>query len=140
MDNYTSTSTIDNGVQLGAKKIEIEPSQSTPKVILDYQQKVLTIRGRSSPESTQNFYSRVYEMLDDYFQTQSTELTFNMELVYFNTSSGKCLFDVFRQLSSRKDNMTIHVNWHYEEDDDDMLETGEDFADASGLPFKFVTL
>lgn len=58
---------------------------------------------------------------------------------YFNTSSSKCLFDIFRQLKRMQTAGTnIKVNWYYEEFDQDMLEAGEDYDEIVKLDFHFV--
>ena len=63
----------------------------------------------------------------------------DLSFMYFNTSSSKCLFDLFKTLKQLKKNgKDVEINWYYEEDDDDMMETGEDFADLLGLDFNFV--
>ena len=33
----------------------------------------------------------------------------------------------------------MEVNWYYEEEDEDMLETGEDIADLLDLDFNFIS-
>jgi hypothetical protein len=40
----------------------------------------------------------------------------------------------------KKDGKAIAVNWYYEEDDIDMMETGEDFQDLIDLDFNLVEL
>jgi hypothetical protein len=32
------------------------------------------------------------------------------------------------------------VEWYYEEDDEEMMETGEDYEDVSGLPFEIIAI
>ena len=32
----------------------------------------------------------------------------------------------------------IVINWHYEEDDEDMLEAGEDYQSIINVPFKMI--
>jgi hypothetical protein len=61
----------------------------------------------------------------------------NIKLEYFNTSSSKCILDVFKKLETvGGTNMTI--NWYYEEDDEDMLEAGEDYQAIINIPFKMI--
>lgn len=58
---------------------------------------------------------------------------------YFNTSTSKCLFDFFKMMKGLvREGKTVIINWHYEEDDEDMLETGEDYADILSLDFRFI--
>ena len=63
----------------------------------------------------------------------------NFKFEYFNTSSSKCLFDIFRKLNIVKESgFDLSINWYYEEDDEDMLEAGEDYADLLGIEFNYV--
>ena len=62
----------------------------------------------------------------------------NVQLEYFNTSSSKCILDVFKKLESIIGKTNITINWHYEEDDEDMLEAGEDYQAIINIPFKMM--
>ncbi len=62
---------------------------------------------------------------------------------YFNTSSSKCILDVFKKLENvfKKNNEEgVTINWYYEEDDEDMLEAGEDYQSILKIPFKMIEL
>ena len=61
----------------------------------------------------------------------------NVQLEYFNTSSSKCILDVFKKLETLS-GTEVKVNWYYEEDDEDMLEAGEDYQAIIDLPFKMI--
>ena len=51
--------------------------------------------------------------------------------------SSKCILDVFKKLESVSGS-EITVKWHYEEDDEDMLEAGEDYEAIIDLPFEMI--
>jgi hypothetical protein len=54
----------------------------------------------------------------------------DVKLEYFNTSSSKCLVEIFRKLEQLQDSgKNVLINWFYEEDDEDMQESGEDFQE-----------
>ena len=44
-----------------------------------------------------------------------------VQLEYFNTSSSKCLLDLFKKLEAL-DSLSVH--WYFDSDDEDMLEAG----------------
>lgn len=123
------------------EKIFIEPTRVTPLVNFDPEEGLLEIKGRSSPENSILFYQKIIDNLDEYIQSDFTEFKANFSFEYFNTSSSKCLFDVFKRLSrigeSGKD---LIINWYYEEDDEDMMEAGEDYADLLDLEFNFLEI
>jgi len=118
-----------------------EPTRITPEIKFDPELGLLEFKGRSSPENTVKFYSKIVELLEEYALIPNDSLIANFHFDYFNTSSSKCLFTVFRKLF-KLDQMgkQLVINWYYEEDDEDMLEAGEDYADLLGLDFNFIEL
>jgi hypothetical protein len=62
-----------------------------------------------------------------------------IKLEYFNTSSSKCILDLFKKLESINNIANqVKVNWYFEEDDEDMAEAGEDYQAIIGLPFNMI--
>jgi uncharacterized protein YkuJ len=60
-------------------------------------------------------------------------------MTYFNTASSKIILDILMRLETlHEDGKNISVEWHYEEDDEDMQEAGEEYADIVEVPFTFV--
>lgn len=123
------------------EKIFIEPTRVTPLVNFDPDEGLLEIKGRSSPENSILFYQKVIDSLDEFADSDRSEFTANFSFEYFNTSSSKCLFDVFKRLSRISENgKSLIINWYYEEDDEDMMEAGEDYADLLDLDFNFLEI
>ena len=120
------------------EKVFIEPTRTTPLINFDPEEGLLEMKGRSSPENSIQFYQRVLDNLDEFSVSGGSEFTANIAFEYFNTSSSKCLFDVFKRLSKIEDSgKKITINWYYEEGDDDMMEAGEDYSDLLDLNFNF---
>lgn len=120
------------------EKVFIEPTRTTPMVKFDPDEGLLEMKGRSSPENSIQFYQKVLDSLEEYAVSGGDEFTANIAFEYFNTSSSKCLFDVFKRLGKiESSGKTITINWYYEEGDDDMMEAGEDYSDLLDLDFNF---
>ncbi len=120
------------------EKVFIEPTRTTPLINFDPDEGILEMKGRSSPENSIQFYQRVLDNLDEYAASEGQAFTANIAFEYFNTSSSKCLFDIFKRLSKiESTGKTITINWYYEEGDDDMMEAGEDYSDLLDLDFNF---
>jgi len=118
---------------------KIEGSPKTPSIVFDLQSGVLEIKGRSIPENSIEFYKPLVDALDKYSTGAKPSTTVNVQLEYFNTSSSKCILDVFKKLEGiHKGGSAVIINWHYEEDDEDMLEAGEDYQAIINVPFKMV--
>ena len=121
------------------KPYSLEGTSKTPAVHLDPGTGILEISGRSIPESAIDFYRPILEWLDGYGEEPCEKTELRVRFEYLNTSSSKCFYDVLRKLKALADKgMKLEVSWFYEEDDEDMLEAGEDFQDVIGMPFNFV--
>jgi len=121
--------------------IKIEGTPKTPTVKFDKSEGVFEIKGRSIPENSIEFYKPLIDWLDAYLASPAPLTTVDIQLEYFNTSSSKCILDVFKKLEAiYKSGHEVIINWHYEEDDEDMLEAGEDYQSIIKIPFKMVEI
>ena len=123
------------------EKILIEPTKITPLIRFDPKNGILEIKGRSSPENSVQFYRLIIEALDDFSNSRYDTLTANFAYEYFNTSSSKCLFDILKRMKKiDKEGKNLIINWFYEEDDEDMMEAGEDYSELLEMDFNFVEI
>jgi hypothetical protein len=119
--------------------IKIQGSEDTPKIILDAASEILEISGRSLPEDVSSFYEPVLNWLDEYAGHPNKKTVFNFKLTYFNTASSKLLLDILMRLEDMHENgHEVLIRWHYPEDDEDMAEAGEEYADIVDVPFEQV--
>ncbi len=127
--------------QAGSSELEIQASAQSPYLNFSPFDGQLLIKGRSIPENAVVFYSPLFEALNDYLHEPNERTEVNICLDYINTSSSKCLLEVFKLLEQIQDNgKEVFINWCYEEGDDDMLEAGEDYELIVKLPFGFTAL
>lgn len=119
--------------------IKIQGTEDTPKVIMDKDNEIMEISGRSLPEDVASFYDPILNWLDEYADSPNDKTVFNFKLVYFNTASSKLLLDILMKLEEihEADNDVL-IRWHYPEDDEDMEEAGEEYADIVDVPFEQV--
>jgi hypothetical protein len=121
--------------------IIIEGTPKTPTIKFDVKEGVFEIKGRSIPENSVEFYKPLVDWLDIYKESPLGKTVVNIRLEYFNTSSSKCILDVFKKLEAiHKAKNDVEVNWYYEEDDEDMLEAGEDYESIIRVPFKMIEI
>ncbi len=121
--------------------ISIEGTAKTPTVKFDAQTGIMEIKGRSIPENSIEFYKPLVDWLDEYGKSAKDLTQVNIQLEYFNTSSSKCILDVFKKLEAiHKGSNEVIINWYYEEDDEDMLEAGEDYESIIRVPFKMIEI
>ncbi|HWY34459.1 MAG TPA: DUF1987 domain-containing protein, partial [Nitrosopumilaceae archaeon] len=101
----------------------------------------MQMKGKSIPENSVIFYKPVFEWLDNYIQNPAPKTSLSIQLDYFNTSSSKCIVDIFKKLEliSKNGKGEVIINWLYDENDDDMLEAGEDYKSLIKIPFNLVS-
>ncbi len=118
-----------------------EGTEKTPTVCFDGEKGIIEIKGRSIPENSIEFYKPLIDWLGEYEKEPLKETTVNIKLEYFNTSSSKCILDIFKRLELvKRKNLDVTINWFYEEDDDDMFEAGEDYQSIISIPFKMIEI
>lgn len=115
--------------------IQLEGTAKTPQVAFNDSPLTMEISGRSIPENSIAFYTPLLEWVDENLKgTGSLEVSIRLE--YFNTSSSKCLMDLLKRIEQSPVNAT--VLWYYEEEDEDMLEAGEDYDAIIDMPFRLI--
>lgn len=121
--------------------IIIEGTPKTPTVNFDASTGKIEIKGRSIPENSIEFYKPLVDWLEAYGSSAQANTVVNIQLEYFNTSSSKCILDIFKKLENiAKAGSNVIINWYYEEDDEDMLEAGEDYQSIIKVPFKMIEI
>jgi hypothetical protein len=111
----------------------IESTQNTPEVFyndnVNLNISYLTIRGKSLPEDAIGFYNRVQSLISDVQHLLIITLRFE----YLNSSSEKALYNVLRHAIVTISN--VEIRWEYEEDDEDMEETGHVLEECLSIKF-----
>ncbi len=122
--------------------LEIKSTNKTPYIKFDPNAGLLEMKGRSIPENAVEFYKPLVDWLDKYAENPKDKTVVNVQLEYFNTSSSKCILDVFKKLEdiNKQEGKEVVINWYYEEDDEDMLEAGEDYQSILKIPFKMIEM
>jgi hypothetical protein len=127
----------------------IEPSDVSPKVVFDPTKNIFCLSGESRPENTSKFYIPIIKWLEEYQKilywekekaTSMVPKIFEFRFEYFNSTSAKFIMDVLIQLDRMaQEGYPIKVQWYYDQRDDDMKESGEEFSKLlKKLPMDFV--
>lgn len=119
--------------------LNIEATSTSPEVDFRFSENRLTLSGESYPENAAVFFGPITEALHEYLEhSRDQVIEIIIELTYFNSSSTKVLFNIFNMLNTAAENNTINLHWRYDEDDDTILEFGddlhEDFPDINYIP------
>lgn len=120
--------------------IKILGTDDTPNVIFDLENNIFEVSGRSLPEDVTAFYEPLINWLDEYADDPKESTVFSFKLVYFNTASSKLILDILMKLEEiHEDGKEVLVKWYYPDDDEDMEEAGEEYADIVSVPFEQIS-
>jgi len=108
------------------ESILIEATHSTPAINFNIDGRLM-IEGRSLPEDVNKFYKPLIEWIVK-LTSESVKLDINLE--YLNSASSKKLLELLKILDAKSKIESFIINWHYEEGDDDALETGQIFEEV----------
>jgi len=121
--------------------IKIAGTDDTPSVHLDKESGILELSGRSLPEDVTLFYQQILDWIDEYIKNPNDKTVFNFKLDYFNTASSKVILDILLKFEELVENgKEVAIKWFYNEDEEDMLEAGEEYADIVEVPFEYIVL
>lgn len=115
----------------------------SPEIDFRFSRHVLNIKGESYPENAAAFYNQVLSQLTLYLSSpEHKSIEVNVELKYFNSSSTKILLKLFEILNDAVHaGNSITLNWYHDEDDDTILEFGEDLhSDYERLNFNPIAI
>lgn len=123
------------------ENFQIEGENYIPTVNFNAETGELEISGESYHEYTIEFFQPIFEWLNKYLEQEGRTIVFNFRMTYFNTSSSRRFLEIFDLIEdySKNKNGNVTVNWYYEKDDVDMLESGEEYAEDVDLTFNLLS-
>lgn len=120
--------------------LNIKGTQETPEVLFDKQAGIFSISGKSLPEDVKEFYGPLMNWIENYANEPNPETKLKVKMEYFNTASSKMILEIFELFKNLHDSgHSVTIDWYYQEDDEDMQDAGQDYADIVELPFNFIS-
>lgn len=117
--------------------IKLEGTEDTPMILLDPKNKIFEISGRSLPEDCSEFYKPILNWFREYVKTDVEDIIFDFKFEYFNTASSKIILDILLILEALAEKgCSVKIIWHYQADDEDMMEAGEEFGEIVEVPIE----
>jgi hypothetical protein len=117
--------------------LNIEPTEITPCVKLNAETGLFIIEGKTLPENVNFFYEPILIWLNEYITNPKENTILEVKLEYINTASSKAIFSVFLKLEKLVNKgKTAKIKWFYADDDEDMKDVGEEYADVIKVPFE----
>ncbi len=119
------------------EKWTIDATDRSPKVVLDRQESLLFLEGRSYPEEGMDFFDPIVLRFRSMQDSDNPIRTVHIRLEYYNSSTTKALADLFTALErAAKRGHEAVVIWEYEEDDDGIEQDIDMFRDTYQLKFE----
>ncbi|MCC6599240.1 MAG: DUF1987 domain-containing protein [Crocinitomicaceae bacterium] len=114
----------------------ISKTEDTPEVIFDAEKKLISIRGRSLPENAFGFYNPLLEWMRSYCSKNTNPTLMEVSLDYFNSSSGRYIFELLTIVENcEKNKKCFEIRWYTDADDELMIEKGEELKSLVDLNF-----
>ena len=100
----------------------------SPRVNMDVQKGLIELKGSSIMENSRAFYEPILAWIYEYIKTPKNTLV-HIEFEYFNSSSAVALLSILKAVAKvKKAGFELIIEWCYHKDDDDMKESGENYA------------
>jgi hypothetical protein len=120
--------------------LHIAKTKYTMDVAFDKDTGILEMSGSSYPENALDFFGPIIEWIKNYISQMKRQVVLNLKINYLNTSSTKCILDIFEILEQYYQAQgDVTINWYYAEDDEDIKETGEELGEDIDLPINFIS-
>ena len=119
--------------------LHIKPGNTTPEINFEPETGVFELLGKSLPTNSIEFYEPVFDWVNQFFYSADVppNVTIDIKLDYYNTSSSKQIAKLFRIIEQSPASVNITINWCYDEEDIDMLEAGQRFDNLMKINFEF---
>lgn len=115
--------------------IILKGEEDMPTVILDRDNNLFEMSGRSLPEDSIKFYKPILQWLDEYEKNPLPKTEFVFRMTYFNTATAKQILEILIRLEDIYANGNeVRVNWLYPAGDGDMEDAGLEYARIVNVP------
>ncbi|MDA3955016.1 MAG: DUF1987 domain-containing protein [Bacteroidales bacterium] len=117
----------------------IGATDESPGVNFDKDLGKFLMFGKSFPEEARRFFDPVFIWLEEYAKNPNEETIFEFRLEYFNSATATMLLDIIYTLERivNDEGKKVKIIWNYIEIDDDMLDSGKEYAEIVNIPFEY---
>jgi len=121
------------------QNLVINNSFNSPQIFFNAKKGELRIMGNSTAENPLDYFNRINRWVEAYSHHPASVTKVKIFMVHLNTVSYKCTLNFLKKLKEISDmGYKVKIAWHYEEDDEDMLETGQSYESIIEIPFQFI--
>lgn len=122
------------------REIHFLPTDNTPEIHLN-PAGFISIKGRAMTTYSTEISDQILNWIDAYLDNPA-EITYaDIHFDYLNSYGTIILVSFFRKLINvNLQSKKLEIVWHYEGDDEDMLEKGEFISTTLNIPIKFILI
>lgn len=112
-------------------------TSNSPEIILDKENNIFKIEGRSIVENAHQFFSPVILWFEEYFKNPNKETKLILNLDYLNSSSSLFFMKVFLLFEkNNKPENNLTIIWQYDINDELLKDRGKELKASTELNFK----
>lgn len=122
------------------KRLFFECDKQSPCVCCDKEQNVFEIGGRSFVKYSRQIYYEVLDWLNEYVKDPNEKTIASFKFEFYDTSSAKMILEILRKLDNlhNQKGSKVEIHWYFPEDDDDIEEAGEIYANLIDVPVRVI--
>jgi hypothetical protein len=123
------------------EKLHIHHTKTTPSIVFDADKNEFKISGRSIPADAAIFFSPADRWAEKFTAVFDKE-TFSIDIMldHLNTGSVRSILTILtRFIRMKSRGKTVNINWHYEQEDEDIRDKGEEMSLILEHPFNFIS-
>lgn len=105
----------------------INATIETPAIQMDGDAGVFTITGKSYPENVMEFYKPIFNYIEAYQSNVKPKTVLQFNLIYYNTATSKIIVKLIVLLKALTTD--LEIKWLCKQDDDLMIEKGEEIKE-----------
>jgi hypothetical protein len=108
----------------------------TAGVNFDPDTAVLSLKGNSIPENSDQFFQPIHDWIEEFNRTHKGKVTFRVFMTYFNTSTIRHIIGIMKKLIQNS-GTDLTIEWAYEKGDEEIRDRGQDISEVVKFEFKF---
>jgi hypothetical protein len=122
-------------------KLHIPETRSTPEIHFDEANGIYLIRGRSIPPDASSHFHPLDKWVENLLRVGTSQpITLKIRLEHLNTGTIRSLLTIFSKLLRIREKGTqVNIEWYYNEDDEDLIDKGEEMSLILDVPFRYIS-
>ncbi|HET6991091.1 MAG TPA: DUF1987 domain-containing protein [Bacteroidia bacterium] len=108
----------------------------TAGVNFDADKALLSLKGNSIPENSDQFFQPLHDWVDEFMKTHKGKVTFRIFMTYFNTSTIRHIIGLMKKLIQAFGS-ELKIEWAYEKGDEEIRDRGQDISEVVKFEFSF---